>query len=150
MHSLEQRGRKRRSTKMAIHDRNLAVGTKLWAKYKGAFHRAEVIGPAEGKPADLLRYRLVDGRTFTSPSSAGKALMDGNACNGWAFWTEGEPPISEDPEAPAGPPAPAPRKKKGGRRAPPMPALNIVCDQCGEMFPDPVRATEHFSEAHPA
>jgi hypothetical protein len=37
--------------------------------------------------ADGLRYRLDDGREFTSPSSAGKAAMGGVSCNGWRFWS---------------------------------------------------------------
>jgi len=67
---------------MAIEDRNLAVGTKLVAKYKGQEHTAEVVKTEEG-----LRYRLKDGREFKSPSSAGSAVMGGSACNGWRFWS---------------------------------------------------------------
>src|SRR6266540_2981391 len=69
---------------MAIQDRNLAIGTKLYARYKGATHTAEVI-EKEGKPS----YRLSDGREFKSPSAAGTAIT-GLACNGWAFWTVGD------------------------------------------------------------
>ena len=65
---------------MAIQDRNLSVGTKLYARYKGATHTAEVVDK-EGKPG----YRLADGREFKSPSAAGTAIT-GLACNGWAFW----------------------------------------------------------------
>ena len=54
---------------MAIQDRNLSVGTKLYARYKGATHTAEVI-EKEGKPV----YRLADGREFKSPSAAGTAI----------------------------------------------------------------------------
>src|SRR4051812_13374632 len=78
----------RRST-MAIEDRNLSIGTKLWAKYKGSVHTAEVIavlGDASGR----VGYQLPDGSTFKSPSAAGTAIT-GKACNGWAFWTVGEP-----------------------------------------------------------
>ena len=67
---------------MAIEDRNLAVGTKLVARYKGQEHTAEVVKTEEG-----LRYRLEDGREFKSPSSAGSAIMGGSACNGWRFWS---------------------------------------------------------------
>jgi len=67
---------------MAIEDRNLAVGTKLVARYKGQDHTAEVVKTEEG-----LRYRLADGTEFKSPSSAGSAIMGGSACNGWRFWS---------------------------------------------------------------
>jgi hypothetical protein len=70
---------------MAIEDRNLATGTKLWARYKSEVHTAEVV-ETEGKQA----FRLPDGREFKSPSAAGTAIT-GKACNGWAFWSTGEP-----------------------------------------------------------
>ena len=73
---------------MAIEDRNLKAGTKLVARYKGEEHTAEVVKTDEG-----LRYRLADGREFKSPSSAGSAIMNGSACNGWRFWSvAGEEP----------------------------------------------------------
>lgn len=67
---------------MAIEDRNLAIGTKLVARYKGKEYTAEVVETEEG-----LRYRLEDGKEFKSPSSAGSAVMGGSACNGWRFWS---------------------------------------------------------------
>src|SRR6266498_3926283 len=70
---------------MAIQNRNLSVGTKLYARYKGQTHTAEVI-EKEGGTA----YRLPDGREFKSPSAAGTAITE-KACNGWAFWSVGEP-----------------------------------------------------------
>ena len=54
---------------MAIQDRNLSVGTKLYARYKGRPHTAEVV-EKEGKPC----YRLSDGREFKSPSAAGTGV----------------------------------------------------------------------------
>ena len=50
---------------MAIQDRNLSLGTQLYAKYKGQTYTAEVV-EAEGK----TRYR-VHGKegTFNSPSA---------------------------------------------------------------------------------
>lgn len=68
---------------MTISDRKLEPGTRLFAKYKGEEHTAEVIAGKEGHS----RYRLADGWVFRSPSSAGKAVMGGKACNGWRFWT---------------------------------------------------------------
>jgi hypothetical protein len=69
---------------MAITDRNLSAGTKLYARYKGQTYTAEVV-EKEGGTA----YRLSDGREFKSPSAAGTAITD-KACNGWAFWSVGD------------------------------------------------------------
>lgn len=65
---------------MTIENRNLRPGTHLVAKYHKQPYACEVI-QAEGK----LRYRLGDGREFTSLSAAGIAIT-GKACNGWVFW----------------------------------------------------------------
>jgi hypothetical protein len=67
---------------MSIKDRDLKPGTTLVARYKKQEHTAEVV-----KTEDGIRYRLPDGREFKSPSSAGSAVMGGNACNGWRFWS---------------------------------------------------------------
>src|SRR6266508_3676497 len=76
---------------MAIQDRNLSVGTKLYARYKGETYTAEVV---EKEEATL--FRLSDGREFKSPSAAGTAITE-KACNGWAFWSVGEPGESTGP-----------------------------------------------------
>src|SRR6266545_5137839 len=82
---------------MAITDRNLTAGTKLWAKYKGEVHRAEVVAHADDHGNETIAYRLSDGREFKSPSAAGGAVFgEGRTCNGWAFWTVGEPPETTD------------------------------------------------------
>jgi leucyl aminopeptidase (aminopeptidase T) len=67
---------------MPLEDRNLERGTVLHARYKGKERTCEVVQTADG-----LRYRLDDGREFSSPSSAGKAAMGGVSCNGWRFWS---------------------------------------------------------------
>ena len=64
----------------------LAPGTQLRARYKSHDYAAEVIAGADGIP----RYRLANGREFTSPSAAGQAVMNGVACNGWRFWSLAE------------------------------------------------------------
>jgi len=89
---------------MAIQDRNLSVGTKLYARYRGTTYTAEVVEvqalPKGMLPKDALadpdprlvtelRYRLADGREFGSPSAAGTAVTE-KSCNGWAFWTVGD------------------------------------------------------------
>src|SRR5688500_14364317 len=88
---------------MAIADRNLAVGTKLWARYKGNVHTAEVVAHADDKGNEMVVYKLSDGREFRSPSAAGAAIMgEGRTCNGWAFWSTGEPveKPAKEPKAP--------------------------------------------------
>ncbi len=69
---------------MTIEDRNLAAGTKLWANYKKTRYVCTVEKGDEGK----LRFRVegID-KVFASPSSAGMAVMDGKAVNGWRFWS---------------------------------------------------------------
>jgi hypothetical protein len=73
---------KRRLLKMTIENRNLAVGTKLIARYHKESHSCEVVQGDNGK----LKYRLTDGREFKSPSAAGMAIT-GHACDGWVFWS---------------------------------------------------------------
>ncbi len=86
---------------MSIQNRNLKAGTKLAARYKGKDCSAEVVKTKEG-----LRYRLPDGREFKSPSSAGSAVMGGNACNGWKFWTLADEAAKErEPKKPGRKPA---------------------------------------------
>jgi len=82
--------------------KKMAAGMTLVATYKKTEHRAEVIEGEEGK----LRFRLEDGREFTSPSAAASAVMGGIAANGWRFWSI----ATESTEA-------KPVKAPGGRRA---------------------------------
>ena len=131
---------------MAITDRNVSTGTKLWARYKGEVHTAEVV-ETEGKQA----FRLEGGREFKSPSAAGTAIT-GKACNGWAFWSVGEPtekaPKAEKPARTVNP-VPKPERKARARKEKDIPraengeALPIVeqtdgnweCGECGASFP---------------
>src|SRR5947207_8937045 len=82
--------RTKRRFEMAIEDRNLSIGTKLWARYKGETFTSEVVKKEGETGDDAIAYRLSDGREFKSPSAAGTAIT-GKACNGWAFWSVGEP-----------------------------------------------------------
>jgi hypothetical protein len=75
---------------MSIENRNLAVGTKLVARYKGHEYGC-VVTAHEG---DKVGYKMecpdhpdLHGKEFKSPSSAGSAIMGGSACNGWRFWS---------------------------------------------------------------
>jgi len=79
---------------MVIENRDLAAGTKLVARYQGQEHSVLVMGDAETG----LGFELDNGTIYKSLSSAGKAVMNGVACNGWRFWSlEGEAP--EPPKA---------------------------------------------------
>jgi hypothetical protein len=66
-------------------------GVTLVAKYKGREYRCDVVGQN-----DVLRYVLPGGRTFKSPSAAGRAIT-GNQVNGYRFWTVVEGPPSACP-----------------------------------------------------
>ena len=83
---------------MAIENRNLTVGTKLWANYKKQRHVATV---EDGEEEGSVVYVLEDGTKHKSPSAAGSRVMGGKAVNGWRFWTvEGdEPAATEKPKA---------------------------------------------------
>ena len=109
---------------MAIQDRNLSIGTKLYARYKGQTHRAEVVlnpNPTGDRP---IAYK-VEGRDelFKSPSAAGTAITE-KACNGWAFWSVGDGaentgPVANAKTRPAEKitPAPKPAAKGRGKKA---------------------------------
>ncbi len=66
---------------MTIENRNLPPGTALTATYKKQVFTCEVVKTDEG-----IAYRLADGRTFKSLSSAGNAVTGGSV-NGWRFWS---------------------------------------------------------------
>jgi Restriction Enzyme Adenine Methylase Associated len=83
---------------MTIENRILAPGTKLVGAYKKTTFTCEVVSTPEGE----VRFQLEDGRLFTSPSSAGKAVMNGISCNGWRFWS-----LAEEGGATARPVSPA-------------------------------------------
>jgi Restriction Enzyme Adenine Methylase Associated len=76
---------------MPITDRNLTPGTILTARYKKQVFTCTLV-PTDDGP----RYELEDGKRFKSPSAAGSQVMNGTACNGWAFWSlkGDEPEIS--------------------------------------------------------
>ena len=128
---------------MAIEDRDLQAGTRLVGRYKGQEHALEVVQTDEG-----LRYRLADGREFRSPSSAGKAVMEGVACNGWRFWSvDGTEPKKRERTVKA-----AKATKRAGGRAGAKKAKSksrakqsdaYGCGACGEAFPTMKAATTH-------
>ncbi len=67
---------------MVSENRKLAAGTKLVGRHRKELHHCDVVESDDG-----IRYRLDDGRTFTSLSSAAKAAMSGVSVNGWSFWS---------------------------------------------------------------
>jgi len=111
----------------------LATGTVLVAKYKGTEHRCEVVTGEDGK----RRFRLEDGREFKSPSSAGSAVMDGVACNGWRFWS-----LAEGSTKTASKPA------KGGKtKAEPAKPERPRCEACGKHFMSAKQLEHHAANA---
>jgi hypothetical protein len=147
-----------RITNMPIENRELAAGTRLVARYKKQDRTCEVVETPDG-----LRYRLDDGTEHKSPSSAGKAAMDGVACNGWRFWSvEGteapkrEPKAKADKpkkEAAAKKPAKTKAAKKSGKsksakkpkahRAAATSDASYGCGVCAETFTTMKDATAH-------
>ena len=104
---------------MPIENRNLEPGTVLTARYKKEDRTCEVVQTDDGP-----RYRLDDGTEHKSPSSAGKAAMEGVACNGWVFWSvagtekpKREPKAKREPNPKAEKPAKAPPKKKAAKKS---------------------------------
>lgn len=80
---------------MPIEDRNVQAGSVLTARYKQRERTCNVVQTDEG-----LRFKLDTGELYKSPSSAGKAAMDGVACNGWRFWSvQGQEPAHREPKA---------------------------------------------------
>ena len=93
---------------MAVENRNLPIGTKIWVNYKKTRYVCTVeAGEEEGS----VVYVLEDGSKHKSPSAAGSKVMGGTACNGWRFWSvEGDEPAPvPDAEKPA-------TKARGGKK----------------------------------
>src|SRR6266542_1576977 len=117
---------------MAIQDRNLSVGTKLHASYKGQTYRAEVVLNPNATGDRPIAYKVEgNDELFKSPSAAGTAITE-KACNGWAFWSVGDgsentgPVTSTKTRPPANStitPAPKPQsKRRKAQTAEPPPA----------------------------
>lgn len=140
---------------MSIEDRNLKTGTKLVATYKKQEFTCTVKGTKDG-----LRFVLDDGREFKSPSSAGSAVMDGSACNGWRFWTPASGSAKIGPKGDAKTKAKkAPARKKAHPAFAPMDDqtgategnVRYFCSACMDAFdaPDGVQPTG-CPDGHPA
>jgi len=119
----------------ATQRKAMAAGQTLTAKYKGTQHTAEVVAGEGGK----LLYRLADGREFKSPSSAGSAVMDGTACNGWRFWSLAD-----------GAPTAKPPKATKSTKATPKPDAKPErprCEACGKHFMSQKQLEHHTANA---
>src|SRR6266511_5326122 len=109
---------------MAIQDRNLSVGTKLYARYTAQTYRAEVVLNPNATGDRPIAYKVEgNDKLFKSPSAAGTAITD-KACNGWAFWSVGDGAENTGPVtstktrlATKVTPAPKPQGKRKGRKA---------------------------------
>jgi hypothetical protein len=110
---------------MPIENRNLAVGTRLVARYKKEEHWATVVEGEKGG----LRYRLDDGQEFKSLSSAGSAVMGGVACNGWRFWS-----VAGSEEAKPKERGQRGKKANPGANLTPLEDGRWFCSTCQEAF----------------
>lgn len=141
---------------MPIGNRTLAAGTRLVANYRKARYACMVSAGEDSKTV----YTLEDGRSFSSPSAAGSAVMNGAACNGWKFWSVGgESPTAETPAKTRRTTAPRASKKRpnGEHRAISVASsqdgvtegcTRYFCDSCMKAFE---LTTDHGSpEACPA
>lgn len=131
---------------MPIENRDLTAGMVLKARHKGTEHTCEVV-----KTKDGPRYRLRNGKEFSSPSSAGMHITGGVAVNGWRFWSlDGDlkPPSanSEKPKkARARKTAKNKRKKAAKKKVARAAAKGVSygCGACGKTFPTMRKATAH-------
>src|SRR3954467_15001844 len=120
---------------MAITNRDLPAGTKLTGTYKKQTYDCTVEAGEQGKLAFV-----VDEKRYSSPSSAGSAVMGGTACNGWRFWTvDGEEPTLS--EVPAKMPKPAKAKGSAKKLLKRIPGLGLQdgerrfwCPACQKSF----------------
>jgi hypothetical protein len=106
---------------MAITIRDLPVGTKLTASYKKQTYICTVEAGEEGKIVFA-----VDVKHYSSPSSAGSAVMNGTACNGWRFWTvAGEEPRATEAPVPAKATKPANSKSSATKLIKRIPGVGL-------------------------
>lgn len=117
---------------MTITNRNLAVGTKLTAKYMKVVYHAEVVQTEEG-----VRFQLEDGRQFTSISAAGIAIRGGKSTNGWAFWSvegEGKEAVAALPKVPKAKNGKGIIRKATNQKGTPEGETRWFCSACADSF----------------
>ncbi len=122
---------------MTIENRNLPPGTALTATYKKQVYTCEVV-----KTDDGIAYRLADGRTFKSLSSAGNAVTGGSV-NGWRFWsvageeergTENSPPATKSRGSDPKPTTARQLRKLPNQKGVPEGQARWYCSACQKAF----------------
>ena len=113
---------------MALEDRNPAAGTQLAANYRKVRYACEVVQTEEGlrfRLRDFTKtetgYRYTPGEhvDFKMPSAAGSAVIGGQACHGWRFWSlASELDQPKEPRPPREPQVPRERTSRAGRAKP--------------------------------
>jgi hypothetical protein len=122
---------------MPIENRNLEAGTRLMATYKKVQHICIVEQGEDGKDGKA-EFVLEGGRRFKSPSSAGSAVMGGQPCNGWRFWTpesEVKQPRVKGPSKPTEKPDTKQNRlirKAANQKSVPDGHARLFCAACGE------------------
>jgi hypothetical protein len=104
---------------------------------------------------DGLRYRLQNGKEFTSPSSAGREVTGGVAVNGWRFWSLElkERALKSTKKATKRAAKKAPAKKAAKGKAKKAAKKKVAkaaskgdsygCGACGQTFPTQKKAVDH-------
>lgn len=129
---------------MVIENRDLAAGTKLVARYRGQEHTVLVVGDAKTG----LGFELDSGTIYKSLSSAGKAVMNGVACNGWRFWSR----AGEEAPAPATKAKPTPKTVRQISKLPNQKGIPQTGDEivvrhyCAARTAGPLRQSSRFHD----
>ena len=113
---------------------------------RGGHLRIRVVAPGVADPEVIgedgaLRFRLEDGREFTSLSSAGKAVMGGVSCNGWRFWSiagDRKPTAKKNPSARKRRAAASTIQRMENQTGASGDAVRYYCSACQEPFESPV------------
>lgn len=150
---------------MAIKDRNLKVGTVLKARYKSKVYMCHVTDRGGGQTGFTLMDKGMPKDEYKSPSTAGRAVMGGIACNGWRFWslaTDFDAGNGQRGQAKADRKAPkkavrGPAKKPAAARRVPNPEAKqkpFACGECGQDYAEQEEAEacldSHRAEAEAA
>ena len=136
---------------MVIENRDLAAGTKLVARYRGQEHSVLVVGDKEIG----LGFELDNGTIYKSLSSAGKAVMNGMAVNGWRFWCqEGEVPSAKTVKptkvSAVSPPKVQQIRRTRSQKGVPEGQVSWSCASCMATFPVEGDATpDACPDGHP-
>lgn len=137
-------------------EKGLEVGMNLWGKHKGEIYVAHVVEDAEAKSGQVIKVDGMDTK-FNSVSAAGGAVFgEGRTCNGWSFWTIGEPGTTADGSTKTNKTAPPKKAAKAAATTTEAPADEVgteevdefECGVCHEVFSTEAEAQEHLTTAH--